>query len=103
MADTANKIIELAIALYITAYVVGPALGAFAAADLTSVQPGVQTLFKFHMGKTHWKNNTVVPLVAVIGVALLTGGWVKPTLGKILSWGYDVIVAHRATSVSLVR
>ena len=60
MADTANKIIELAIALYITAYVVGPALGAFAGADLTGVPAGVQTLF-----------NTVVPLVAVIGVALM--------------------------------
>ena len=60
MADTANKIIELAIALYITAYVVGPALGAFGSADLTGVPGGVQTLF-----------NTVVPLVAVIGVALM--------------------------------
>jgi hypothetical protein len=60
MEGTSNKIIELAIALFITAYVVGPALVAFGAQTLTNVQPGVQTLF-----------NTVVPLVATIGVALL--------------------------------
>ena len=60
MADTSSKIIELAIALFITAYVVGPALTAFGSQSLTSVTAGVQTLF-----------NTVVPLVATIGVALM--------------------------------
>jgi hypothetical protein len=58
--ETSTKVIELAISLYITAYVVGPALHAFATANLTGVPLGVQTLF-----------NTVVPLVATIGIALM--------------------------------
>lgn len=58
--NTSGRIIELAISLYITAYVVGPALIAFGAQTLTGVDAGVQTLF-----------NTVVPLVATIGIALL--------------------------------
>jgi hypothetical protein len=60
LADTSARVIELAIALFITAYVVGPALTAFGSQSLTNVPAGVQTLF-----------NTVVPLIAVIGVALM--------------------------------
>ena len=60
MADTTGKVIELAIALFVTAYTVAPALSAFGSATLTGVPAGVQVLF-----------NTVIPLVATIGIALM--------------------------------
>lgn len=58
--DPTEKIIEIAIALFVEAYIFPPALTAMATATLTSVNPGVTSLFQI-----------LTPLIAVVATVYL--------------------------------
>lgn len=66
MASLMEDIIELALALFVEAYVLPPALTAIATTALTSVTSSVATLFQ-----------TLLPLIAVIVTILYFVGRIR--------------------------